>query len=522
MNFNSPTPNKEKRKEIFILILCLLIGFGLRFYTFDQKSLWMDEIYTFNDSRDDFKGQLTFYGENPTFLHPPLFFMVTHLFYPFTKPERDLRIIPLIFGTLSIPMIYFLSKSFSPAIALPCTLSLTFMAYHISLSQDGRSYSLLMFLGMMGLYFFMKYLKTFKKVDLVFVALSFAILFHTSYSSIPFIALSQILWLYQTDESRKYPPVSSIFILNGLILLLCLPWITFLASHYKGQPVTDLRNIQSPLSFWNMMHGIFHDWMPYAPLMITSMILLILYPFFSKNKRNALVLLSVFVLPSGGLYLYCKLFNITHFITSRYFISFLPLFFVTIFLSLHTIESKFAALKKFLRLDFLFLVLLMVSNLVILPLYYRSEKQDYRGLATYLKGQLRDGDKIIVGNPLYVGVMLHYFGVYPEGRHYQVPVWKVSDKEFEHRAKLIYQNIEFTISYSKSHWFKYFTDGSRLWIAADKENAKMILEKIPCTLKGYFDGSFLNFSRFPTDASIYLLLWDPNSPNEKGIDMPLD
>lgn len=521
MNFNFHTPNKEKRKEIFILIFCLLIGFALRFYTFDQKSLWMDEIYTFNDSRDDFEGQLRFYGDNPTFLHPPLFFILTHLFYPFTKPERDLRIIPLIFGTLSIPMLYFLSRSFSPTIALPCTLSLTFMAYHISLSQDGRSYSLLMFLGTMGLYFFMKHLKTLKKGSLVLAALSFAILFHTSYSSIPFIALSQILWLYQTDENRKYPPISSIFIFNGLILLLCLPWITFLAFHYKGQPVTDLRNIQSPLSFWNMMHGIFHDWVPYAPLMITSMILLILYPFFLRNKKNALILLSVFVLPIGGLYLYCKLFNITHFITSRYFIGFLPLFFITIFSSLNSIEAKFETLKKFMRLKFLFVVLLIVSNLVILPLYYQSEKQDYRGLVNYLKGQLRDGDKIIVGNALYISVMLHYFGIYPEGRHYVIPAWRVSEKEFEHGVTLIYQGIQFTITYSKSHWFKYFTDGSRLWIAADKKNAKIIMEKIPCTLKGYFDGSFLNMSRFPTDASIYLLLWDPKSPNEKGIDMPI-
>ena len=101
----------------------------------------MDEVHTFNDSRDDLKGQIKFYRENPTFLHPPLFFILTHQFYPFTKPERDLRIIPLIFGSLSIIMIYFLSRAFSPRIALPCTLSLTFMAYHISLSQDGRSYS---------------------------------------------------------------------------------------------------------------------------------------------------------------------------------------------------------------------------------------------------------------------------------------------------------------------------------------------------------------------------------------------
>src|SRR4030042_5790633 len=139
--------NQPKQKEILILFLCLFIGFALRFFTFDKKSLWMDEIHTFNEARDGLSGQIKYYKENPASLHPPLFFILTHLFFPFNNPERDLRIIPLIFGTLSILMIYFLSRSFSPPIALPCTISLTFMVYHISLSQDGRSYSFLMFLG---------------------------------------------------------------------------------------------------------------------------------------------------------------------------------------------------------------------------------------------------------------------------------------------------------------------------------------------------------------------------------------
>lgn len=291
--------NRLTQKEILILLLCLLVGFALRFYTFDRKSLWMDEIYTFEDSRDNFEGQLRFYAENPTFLHPPLFFVLTHSFYPFPKPERDLRIIPLIFGTLSILMIYFVSRSFSPSIALPSTLSLTFMAYHISLSQDGRSYSLLLFLAMTGLYFFMKHLKTRKKIYLLLVALCYAILVHTSYSSIPFIALSQILWFYETDQQRKLPRLSCFLILNGLILVFCLPWIIFLGLHYKGQPVADLRNVQDPLSFWNIFYGVFHDWVPYLPLMVSSAVILILFPFFSKNKRNAFGLLSMFVFSYG-------------------------------------------------------------------------------------------------------------------------------------------------------------------------------------------------------------------------------
>jgi len=513
--------NRSTHRQIFILLLCLIVGFVLRFYTFDQKSLWLDEVHTYNDSRDDLKSQIKFYKEYPAFLHPPLFFVLTHQFYPFTKPERDLRILPLIFGTLSIPMLYLLARSFSPSIGLPCALALTFMTYHISLSQDGRSYSLLMFLGMAGLYFFMKHLKTSKRRYLVLVAFFFSTLFYTSYSSIPFIVLSQILWFYRPTEEVKRPTLSSFFILNGLILLFCLPWILFVALHYKGQTIMDPLHTESPGSFGYILYGILSDWVPHAPLMIVSVLLLILLPIFSKSRKNALVLFAVFVLPIGGLLLFCKLLHVTHFVTSRYFINFLPLFFITLFLSLEAMEMRFEKLRSFLRLRFLFVILLIASNLIILPLYYRSEKQNFRGLVAYLKGNLRDGDMIFAAEMAYYPGILHYFGAYPERRHQLIPFLKVSE-EIVHRKFFTYRERKFPIFHSNSCCTQYVTGGGRLWIIVDKSMAKKIRESSPSTLKGYFDGSFLNLNRFPTDASMYLFLWDPNSSNEKGIDVPME
>jgi len=510
--------NKEKQKEILVLILCLLIGFALRFYTLEQKSLWVDEIHTFNESRYEQKDQFIHYKENPTYLQPPLFYLLTHLFYPFTKPERDLRIIPLIFGTLSIPMIYLLAAQFSSSIALACTLSLTFMVYHISLSQDGRSYSLLLFLGMSGLYFLMKHLKTSKRGYLIPAAFFFVLSFYTSSTSIPSIALLQILWFYQTDKDTKTRFPGSFLFLNGLILLFCLPWILS-AFSYKNQPAIDtLRGDGTFGSFFEITYNVLQDWAPHMPATILSIILLILLPFFSRPKKNAFILLGVLILPIAGAYIFCKVFNITHFVTSRYFINLLPLFFITLFLSVNAIERRIERLRKY-RLNFLFLILLVASNLIILPLYYQSEKQDLKGLVTHLKGQIQDGDKIIVGNRTFIPGILHYFGIHPIGRHHSFPAWKVSEKEIEYRVGLTYQDLKLTIITSHSHWFQYLADGSRLWIVADKKNAQYFGE-FGCRFKGYFDGSFFSMDRFPTDVSMYLLLWDPKSQDEKKIDMP--
>jgi hypothetical protein len=379
-----------------------------------------------------------------------------------------------------------------------------------------------MFLGMAGLYFFIKHLKTSKKGYLLLVALFFSSLFYTSYSSIPFIVLSQILWFYRPSEEAKKPTLSSFLTLNGLLLLFCLPWIIFLAANYKGQYMMDPLHTESPGSFGYILYGVLHDWVPYAPLMIVSVILLILFPIFSKPRKNALVLLSVFALPIGGLYLFCKLFNVTHFVTSRYFINFLPLFFITLYLALEAIEFRFERLKRLLRLRLLFIILFIVSSLIVLPLYYRSEKQDFKGLVTYLKTHLREGDKIIVGGTAFIPPILHYFGAHPKNRHHSLTGTKVSEKEIEYRIYLIYKNTKFVIIYSRSHWFQYLSDGDRLWIVADRINAKRFIEIPPFALKGYFDGSFLNFNKFPNDVSMYLLLWDPRSPEEEAFPMLIE
>jgi hypothetical protein len=401
-------------------------------------------------------------------------------------------------------------------------VALTSMAYHVSLSQDARSYALLMFFGMISLYFFVRHLKTLRKKYLILTALFYALLFHTSYSSIPFILFSQILWFYKLDEHQKTPLLSSFLIQTAFTLLFILPWITFLLSNYEGQIIMDPTHRENPGPLWSLLYGVLHDWVPFVPLMIVSIAVLILFPVITKQRRNSLVLLTVLVSPMVGIWLYCRWFHVTHFITSRYFITFIPLFLVSLFLSLLAIECRFEKVKQYLRLRFLFLFLFIASNLVILPLYYRYQKQDYRGLVAYLKGHLRDGDRVFTETEAHMPGILHYFGVFPQGRHHVAKSWKDSENKTVYSISFVFQNKNITLLSSKTCCSQYVNDGSRLWIVAGKWTAKRIKESSPSVLKGYFDGSFLNFTRFPVDASIYLFLLDPKSPGEKGIDLPIE
>jgi hypothetical protein len=167
-------------------------------------------------------------------------------------------------------------------------------------------------------------------------------------------------------------------------------------------------------------------------------------------------------------------------------------------------------------------VFLIASNLTILPLYYRSEKQNFRDLVAFLKTQLQEGDKIIDLERMGTLGILHYFGASPEGRHFILDFNKVTGKQIEYRKSFVYRKKTFTIYHSTDCCSQYVNDGSRLWIIASKWGARKLKNEFPYVLKGYFDASFSNIGRFPTDASIYLFLWDPRSPDEQGIDMAIE
>jgi len=88
---------------------------------------------------------------------------------------------------------------------------------------------------------------------------------------------------------------------------------------------------------------------------------------------------------------------------------------------------------------------------------------------------------------------------------------------------LSHNNVTFLVYYSRRCCSQYIANGNRLWIIVGGKRAALeIMKDSPAVLKGFFDGSFVNFNRFPTDASIYLFLWDPKSSGEKGIDMSIE
>jgi hypothetical protein len=80
----------------------------------------------------------------------------------------------------------------------------------------------------------------------------------------------------------------------------------------------------------------------------------------------------------------------------------------------------------------------------------------------------------------------------------------------------------FTVYHSKTCCTQYISGRRWLWIIVGPISAEKLNKESPAVFRQYFDGSFLNLIKFPTDASMYLFLWDPSSSAEKRMEMPIE
>ena len=107
----------DKTVLYVLLILITLLGCALRFYKLGEWSFWGDEMFTVGGREDGFNYSLVRQSISLSLIQ----FMVAW----FGMTEWYARLVPALFGVVSIPTLYFLvKKMFNPATGLAAALFL--------------------------------------------------------------------------------------------------------------------------------------------------------------------------------------------------------------------------------------------------------------------------------------------------------------------------------------------------------------------------------------------------------------
>lgn len=257
----------NKRNVLFLLVLILILGAFLRIYKLGSESFWIDEMETiYAVQQESFPTVLKniyqtglaapqYYDEGDTGAMPLNFLFSYYWTKIFGLSEFKLRLLSALFGIGSLYLIFLIGKMmFDQKTGLLAAFILSINYMHIYYSQEARSYSLLVFLTLLTVYFLLRILKENKAYDLLFI-LSGSLLAYTHYFGF-FILFFEFVYFLAYYKSH----LKSIIISYAGIFVLYLPWlpallkqaskINYLSVYFGNNTPFSLAKVFVQLNSW--------------------------------------------------------------------------------------------------------------------------------------------------------------------------------------------------------------------------------------------------------------------------------
>jgi uncharacterized membrane protein len=133
-----------------LITILTVVGFIMRIYNLDHLTLWVDE-YVHVDRARFFPSQPLFTDDNNGIL---LTMFIIPFFKLFGATAFLARFPSVIFGTLSIPLLYMFGKKyFNKNVGLFAALFITFSEYFVFWSRISRNYAIFIFFFLLFVYF---------------------------------------------------------------------------------------------------------------------------------------------------------------------------------------------------------------------------------------------------------------------------------------------------------------------------------------------------------------------------------
>lgn len=134
--------NKSNKLHYILLVIVLIIGVIIRFWGLGDKSLWIDEMYSylFTYQKSIFESYNAMFSD----LSPPIYYLILYLWMKlFGNSELMMRFPSFLAGIASIIVIYFSTKKiFNKQIALGAAILTGLSPVMLYYSQEARPYSL--------------------------------------------------------------------------------------------------------------------------------------------------------------------------------------------------------------------------------------------------------------------------------------------------------------------------------------------------------------------------------------------
>lgn len=223
----------NKKTVNIILIAILILGSFLRLYNIGKESFWVDEaatVYTTQQHASEIiKDIYTTNKHAPQYYEsggtPPFYFVLANYWTKlFGLSEIKLRSLSAMLGIISIYLIFLIGKIlFNDKVGLVSAFLLSINYMHIRYSQEARTYSLIILLTMLTVFFLLKALRKKRALYWCAYVVSSAMLIYSHYFGF-FILFFEYLFLVIFWKDYKNSLHGIIISAIGIFLLYA-PWL---------------------------------------------------------------------------------------------------------------------------------------------------------------------------------------------------------------------------------------------------------------------------------------------------------
>ena len=223
------------------LALIVALGIVLRLYNLGAKSIWYDEAFEILLAEEQVATVLDSYIHSlpqsiagVAYQHDIAMFFLLHPLTDLSSAEHVMRLVPALFGVLSIIVLYFIGKILCDTkVGLMSAFILAISPYHVWYSQMVRFHTVTTFFTLLSLYFFLLALKRNRAWHWALYALSSALnVYVFSFGLFILIveALYVLLWHRRDRQALK-----GWFLSQTGILTLLLPLVpVFISQAARG------------------------------------------------------------------------------------------------------------------------------------------------------------------------------------------------------------------------------------------------------------------------------------------------
>lgn len=430
----------DHKLYLAILIFITILAAFFRIYNLGLNSLWLDEATSILISRGSISSII-----QADVVHPPLYYLMLHVFIFLGDSEWIVRVPSAIFGIAAIPLIFKLGdKLYGRKQGLIAAFLLAISYVHIYYSKDARMYTMLFFFTLLSIYLFWVALEKNDRRSWMLLTVINILGLYTHYMMIPILLVEFLFVLFThfhlnleqrgcTIKRDTLKPYILSLILTALAIApIALMALSGLSGKMSGRNIIGIRP----------NYAFFHDvviWFDPTselgrstePIFSLLYIILFGYGIFrsvgKKEKETFLMILYFFIPIIFSIWVASEM----HFMP-RYVLHILPAFLIVISYGIVDLGASIAKVGgKLSRVPYIELIvtIIIVGSVATITFPHiknistEATKNDWRAAADYLKMNAVAGDVIIIEPGYNRNPLLYYYNstscgtilLYPNG-----------------------------------------------------------------------------------------------------------